>query len=403
VRRPGSPAIPLVDALPIEGRRTFIRVDFNVPLDGERVADDSRIRAALPTIQHAIERGARVILASHHGRPKGKVDLKHSLAPAGEVLADLIGQDVLLSDLPTGDGATRLARDLRDGRVLLLENLRFNPGEKSNDDGFARALAALAEVYVNDAFGAAHRAHASVVGIPAHLERRGAGFLMAKEIAALSRLLQAPKTGFVAILGGAKVSDKIAVIERLLTKVEAICIGGAMAYTFLAAEGRAIGISRCDADHLGTARTILATATKRGVEILLPVDHGAGVELAEATPRVDVDREGLPDNLMGLDIGPRTVERFGSRIRAAKTIFWNGPMGVFELPAFAAGTRAVAEAVAAADAYSVVGGGDSVRAVHESGQAERISHISTGGGASLEFVEGRPLPGLVALGWRKRS
>lgn len=398
---PRIPPVKLIDELPVEGRRTFVRVDFNVPLEGDRVADDSRIRAALPTIRHAIDRGARVIIASHLGRPKGKPDPKYSLAPAGEVLAALLGREVLLADEPVGDGAAKLVRDMRDGHVVMLENLRFHPGEEANDDAFARALAAFADVYVNDAFGAAHRAHASVAGIVPHVPVHGAGFLMASEVAALSGLLARPRQGFVAVLGGAKVSDKIGVVQRLLGRVDALLIGGAMAYTFLAARGHAVGRSRVEEDYLRTATEVLEAAQKRGVEVLLPIDHRCAPELTpDAKPTV-VEAVDIPAELMGLDIGPRTAERFAERLRAAKTIFWNGPMGVFEVQPFAAGTRAVAGAVADADAFSVVGGGDSVRAVHESGRAADISHISTGGGASLEFVEGRELPGLKALGWRR--
>ncbi|MCA9538029.1 MAG: phosphoglycerate kinase [Myxococcales bacterium] len=392
----------LIDKLPIEGLRTLIRVDFNVPLDGDRVADDSRIVATLPTIKHAIGRGARVILCSHLGRPKGKPDPKQSLAPAGERLAELLGIEIPMADAPVGDAATRLALDLRDGQVMMLENLRFHPGEEKNDDGFSRQLAALADRYVNDAFGAAHRAHASTAGVAAHIRDKAAGFLMAREIEALSRLLDAPRAGFVAVLGGAKVSDKIAVIERLLGKVDTLLIGGAMAYTFLAADGHEVGQSRVEADRLDTARGILAAARKRKVDVVLPVDHVCADHFgADAEARV-VHDVAVPANLMGLDIGPATAKAFAGRLAGAKTIFWNGPMGVFEWSAFAGGTRAVADAVADSAGWSVVGGGDSVRAVTESGRADAIDHISTGGGARLEFVEGRELPGLVALGWRRR-
>lgn len=397
--RTGRLPFPLVDSLPVEGKRVLVRVDFNVPMAADgTVADDSRIRGALPTIQHLVKRGARVILASHFGRPKGEPEAKYSLAPAGEVLAGLLGQDVLLSDKPVGDSSTRLARDLRDGQVLLLENLRFHPGEEKNEDSFARGLAALAEMYVNDAFGAAHRAHASTVGVAAHLPQRAAGYLMADEVKHLSRLLNAPRTGFVAVLGGAKVSDKIKVISQLLGKVDTLLIGGAMACTFLAAAGHPMGNSKVETDRLAVAADILSLAARRGVQVVLPVDHVAARAFAADAPAVMLADEAVPEGLMALDIGNRTRIKFAEVLMTARTVFWNGPMGVFEFPAFGGGTRAVAEAVARSKAFSVVGGGDSVRAIHESGKAGGIDHISTGGGASLEFIEneGR-LPGIDAL------
>ena len=394
--------LTLVDALPIEGKRVLMRVDFNVPLTSDgRVADDSRVRAAMPTIRHVLERGARLVLCSHLGRPKGEPDPRFSLAPAGEVLAGLLEQDVLLADAPVGDAATKLVRDLRDGQVVLLENLRFNPGETANEDSFARALAAYGDCYVNDAFGTAHRAHASTAGVATHLTENAAGFLIGREVTALGKLLAAPKADFVAILGGAKVSDKIKVIEKLLTRVDTLLVGGAMAYTFLAAQGHAVGTSRVEEEYARTARDILDAARRRGVNIMLPMDHAcadrfdAGAELTLTTGSE------IPRGLMGLDIGPQTAARFAERLESARTVFWNGPMGVFEFPSFAKGTMAVATAVADSDAWAVVGGGDSVRAVHESGRAGDIAHISTGGGASLEFVEGRALPGLTALGYRR--
>ncbi len=392
---------PLVDALPIEGKRVLMRVDFNLPLEDGRVADDSRVRAAMPSIRHVLNRGARLVLCSHLGRPEGEAKPEFSLAPAGEVLAGLLEQDVLLSDVPVGDAATKLVRDLRDGQVVLLENLRFDPGETANDDSFARGLAAYGDCYVNDAFGTAHRAHASTVGVAKHLPLNAAGFLIGREVAALGKLLAAPRAGFVAILGGAKVSGKIAVLEKLLTKVDTLLVGGAMAYTFLAAQGRNIGKSMVEEKYLGLARDVLRSAERRGVKLMLPVDHACADRFAADAERTHTTGPDVPEGSMGLDIGPQTALAYAEQLASARTIFWNGPMGVFEFDAFAEGTHTVADAVADSDAFTVIGGGDSVRAINESGRARDISHISTGGGASLEFVQGRTLPGLAALGQKR--
>ena len=397
-----EPVMTLIDALPIEGKRTLIRVDLNVPLEDGSIADDSRIVAALPTIRHAVSRGARVILVSHLGRPKGNVVPSLSLAPVGEYLAEALNTEILLPDTPIGDSAMRLAASLRDGQVLLLENIRFDEGETKNTDACSRALAEMADCFVNDAFGAAHRAHASTVGVTNHIRDKAVGFLMAKEVKALQNLLDAPKAGFVAILGGAKVSDKIKVINRLLDRVDTLLIGGAMAYTFLRAKGVEVGSSRIEVEHIETAKAVLSAAVDKNVEICLPIDHRCAAEFSE-TAKVVLQTTGIESNLMGLDIGPETAALFSEKLSRAQTVFWNGPMGVFEFEAFASGTRTVADAVADSDAWSVVGGGDSVRAIKESGRADSIDHVSTGGGASLEFIEGKVLPGLAALGYGKRE
>ncbi|HEY7955684.1 MAG TPA: phosphoglycerate kinase [Polyangia bacterium] len=385
-----------ITELPIEGKRVFLRVDFNVPLTPARgIADDSRIRAALPTIQHALKRGARLILASHLGRPKG-VQPQLSLEPVGARLAELIGREVLLTDEAVGDGARKVVADLRDGDVALLENLRFFPGEEQNDDGFARQLAAYADVYVNDAFGTAHRAHASTVGMIPYVAEKGAGLLMMKEIEFLGKLLGDVERPYLAVIGGAKVSDKIGVLENLLGRVDAFLIGGAMANTFLKARGADVGKSRVEEDKLALARAFLKKAEDKDVEVLLPVDLVTAPSLD--APEGAVSRaEAVPAGELALDIGPKTASGFADRIARARTVFWNGPMGVFEKRPFAAGTMAVARAVASCRGLTVVGGGDSVAAIHAAGVADKISHISTGGGASLELIEGKTLPGIAAL------
>jgi phosphoglycerate kinase len=390
-------AIKSVAELPVEGKRVFLRVDFNVPLTPARgVADDARIRASLPTIRHLVDKGARLVIGSHLGRPKGGPDPAFSLEPVGARLAELLGKDVLLTDEPVGDGARKVVADLRDGQIALLENLRFHPGEEANDEPFARALASYADVYVNDAFGTAHRAHASTVGMIRYVPEKGAGLLMLKEIDFLSRLLGNVERPYVAIIGGAKVSDKIAVLESLAARVDKMLIGGAMANTFLEAQGHKVGKSKVEKDKLALARSFLKKVDERGVPVLLPRDVVAAPSLdAPGRPTALAD---LGAEEMALDVGPETVRGFADEIATARTIFWNGPMGVFEKPAFAEGTFGVARAVAAnRRAMSVVGGGDSVAAVEEAGVAEHISHLSTGGGASLEFVEGKTLPGIAAL------
>jgi phosphoglycerate kinase len=391
-------AIKTISDLDIAGRRLFVRVDFNVPLTpAGGVADDTRIRESLPTIKYAIDKGARVVLASHLGRPKGKPDKKYSLEPVAARLAELIGAEVALTDEPVGDGARKVVNDLKAGGVALLENLRFSPAEEENEESFARALASYADVYVNDAFGTAHRAHASTAGITKFVNDKGMGFLMEREVKFLGKLLGDVERPFVAIIGGAKVSDKIAVLENLLGRVNQLLIGGAMANTFLKAKGGHLGRSLVEEDKLAVARSFLRQAQEAGVDVLLPRDAVAGAGIKAESGRV-VQAMEIPEDLAALDIGPETARGFADAVSRARTILWNGPMGVFESAPFAAGTFAVAKAIAETKgALSVVGGGDSVAAIHKSGVADKITHISTGGGASLEFLEGKTLPGLAAL------
>ncbi|HEY8514294.1 MAG TPA: phosphoglycerate kinase [Candidatus Binatia bacterium] len=392
----------IIDQVELDGRRTFIRVDFNVPLEGSgdvrTITDDSRIRAALPTIRYAVEHGARVVLASHLGRPKGKRDPRESLAPAARRLSELLGKEVPLAPDCVGPEVEQMVAKLGKGEVLMLENLRFHAGEEKNDAEFAKQLAALADVYVNDAFGAAHRAHASTAGMARLVPVRAAGFLLRDEIHHLGALLRSPEKPFVAILGGAKVSDKISVIDNLLPRIDTLLVGGAMAYTFLRARGVAVGASRVEEDKIEEAKRTLEQAEQRGVRLLLPEDHVvARKPEATAESKVTPGQE-IEDGWLGVDIGPKTRERYAAEIAKAKTVLWNGPMGIFEMEPFAGGTVAVARAVADAQgAFTVVGGGDSVAAVQQAGVAERIKHISTGGGASLEFLEGQTLPGVAAL------
>lgn len=391
--------IKYVDELQIAEKRVFIRVDFNVAFSEPGViSDDTRIQAALPTIRYALGQKAKVILASHCGRPKGEVNPKYSLKPVGMRLAELLEDvDVLMPEDCVGDAVKKLAIDLQPGQIMLLENLRFHPEETQNNDAFAKQLAALAEVYVNDAFGTAHRAHASTSGMVKYFSEKGAGFLMRQEIAALSKLIDEPKKPFVAILGGAKVSDKLGVIENFMNLCDDILIGGGMAYTFLAAKGYKIGKSLFEKEKLHTAKRILERAETRNISLILPVDHViASACDANAIPKNTTDAN-VPEDMMGLDIGPRTQVAFSYIISTARTVFWNGPMGVFELAPFAKGTFALAKAIADSKSNSVVGGGDSVAAVKQSGLADKIGHISTGGGASLEFIEGKKLPGIKAL------
>ncbi|HEY2388054.1 MAG TPA: phosphoglycerate kinase [Candidatus Binatia bacterium] len=386
-------ALRYIDSLELAGTRTFIRADFNVPLKNGAITDATRIDAALPTIQWAVAHGGRVILASHLGRPKGKVDPAYSLKPVAEALAERLHLKVILAPDCVGPEVERMSRSLDRREILLLENLRFHPEEEKNDPAFAKQLAALADVYVDDAFGAAHRAHASTEGMAHVVPVKAAGLLMRKEVEALSKITESPDRPLVAILGGAKVSDKIKVIEHLLDKVDTLLIGGAMAYTFLLAAGRKIGDSLIELDRLDVAKEILVRGKRK---LRLPMDHLITADLSGAAGAQEVGID-IPDGQKGVDIGPKTVAAYREAVAGARTIFWNGPMGIFEVEPFSRGTMAMANALADSSAMTVVGGGDSIAALNRSGRSDDITHISTGGGASLEFLEGRPLPGLAVL------
>jgi phosphoglycerate kinase len=390
-----------IQDLDLRGKRVFIRVDFNVPLKDGTVTDDTRIRETLPTLKLAMEKGGRLVLASHLGRPKGGADAKYSLKPAAKKLEELLGKPVGFAADCVGAEAEAKSKALKDGDVLVLENVRFHPQEEKNDEAFSKQLAALCDgVFVCDAFGSAHRAHASVVGITKFVKQAAAGLLMEKEIAYIGKAVSNPTRPFVAILGGAKVSDKIEVVENLMKIADAMLIGGGMAYTFLKAQGLGVGKSLVEEDKIELAKKILADAKLKNFKFLVPVDNVIAPEFKADAPSKIVDSAAMPADQMGLDIGPKTIAAYQAEIAKAKTIVWNGPMGVFEMPAFAKGTLEIAKAVAAATtagATSIIGGGDSVAAVHQSGLAKQISHISTGGGASLEFLGGRKLPGVEAL------
>ncbi len=382
----------------VTGKKVLVRCDFNVPLDKEtgKITDNRRIRAAIPTIEYLIDHNAKVILCSHLGRPKGEFNLKYSLKPVAEELSKLLGKEVKLAKDVIGEDAEKLTSEIKEGEVVLLENVRFHKEEEENDPEFAKKLASFAEIYVNDAFGTAHRAHASTAGVADYLPAVS-GFLIEKELEFLGNALDNPERPFVAILGGAKVSDKIGVIENLLDKVDTLIIGGGMAYTFYKAQGHSIGTSICEKDKIDLANDILNKAKEKNVEILLPIDNHVSAEYSNEAEDKYIDGVEIPEGFMGLDIGPKTIELFKNAIKNAKTVVWNGPLGVTEFSKFEEGTKAIAEALAEIEAVTVIGGGDSAAAVEKFGLADKMTHISTGGGASLEFLEGKVLPGIACL------
>lgn len=382
----------------VTGKKVLVRCDFNVPLDKEtgEITDNRRIRAAIPTIEYLINHNAKVILCSHLGRPKGEFNLKYSLKPVAEELSKLLGKEVKLAKDVIGKDAEKLTSEIKEGEVVLLENVRFHKEEEENDPEFAKKLASFAEIYVNDAFGTAHRAHASTAGVADYLPAVS-GFLIEKELEFLGNALDNPERPFVAILGGAKVSDKIGVIENLLDKVDTLIIGGGMAYTFYKAQGHSIGTSICEEDKIDLANDILNKAKEKNVEILLPIDNHVSAEYSNEAEDKYVESAEIPEGFMGLDIGPKTIELFKNAIKNAKTVVWNGPLGVTEFSKFEEGTKAIAEALAETEAVTVIGGGDSAAAVEKFGLADKMTHISTGGGASLEFLEGKVLPGIACL------
>ena len=382
----------------VKGKKVLVRCDFNVPLDADKnITDETRINAALPTIKYLLENGAAVILCSHLGRPKGEFNMKYSLAPVAKRLSEKLGFEVKLASDVIGESAKALAAECKAGEAVLLENVRFHAEEEKNDPDFAKALADMAEIYVSDAFGTVHRAHASTAGVAAYLPAV-AGFLIGKELDFLGSAVEEPKRPFVAILGGAKVKDKIGVITNLIEKVDTLIIGGGMAYTFQKAMGKEIGKSLLDEERIELAKELMAKAEEKGVKLLLPIDNVCGNDFSNDCEKITVDAEnGIPADFEGMDIGPKTVELFSKAIKEAATVVWNGPMGVFEFENFAKGTLAVATAMAESDAITIIGGGDSAAAVTQMGLADKMSHISTGGGASLEFLEGKTLPGVACL------
>jgi len=385
-----------IEDINVSDKKVLVRCDFNVPLDGEVITDDNRIQGALPTIKYLIKNNAKVILCSHLGRPKGEFNMKYTLAPVVKRLSELLGKEVVLAKDVIGEDAIAKAAALKDGDVLLLENVRFHKEEEKNDPEFAKKLASLAEVFVNDAFGTAHRAHASTAGVADYLPAV-CGYLIQKEISIMGKALANPKRPFVAVLGGAKVSDKIGVINNLIDKVDVLIIGGAMAYTFEKAFGGKIGNSLCEPDKFDLAKELVEKAKKRGVKFLLPIDNACAKEFSNDAEILICGADDIPDGYQGLDIGPKTAELFAAELKNAGTVIWNGPMGVFEFDNFAVGTKAVAKAIAESNAISIIGGGDSAAAVEKLGYADKITHISTGGGASLEFLEGIELPGIACI------
>jgi phosphoglycerate kinase len=397
--------IKSIENFQIEDKRLFLRLDLNVPLNAEgEITDDTRIQAALPTIRYAIDKGAKIILASHLGRPKGPQDRdKYSLEPVAKHLTDVLKKEIILVEESRSHAPKALLAGLKPSQIIMLENLRFDPGEEKNDRDFAQWIAGFSDIYINDAFGASHRAHASIVALPELMEKRGLGFLMRKEIEMLDRVRLNPEHPFVTVLGGAKVSDKIDVIEVLMDKVDCLIIGGAMAYTFLAAQNYPTGKSLVEKDKVRFAAELIERAKVRGKRLLLPVDHKITKDIKDTASLKTTSDAKIPEGWMGVDIGPQTVKLYDTELKRAKTIFWNGPMGVFETPEFAEGTFALAKAITESSATTVVGGGDSAAAAHASGLADKFSHISTGGGASLEFLQGDKLPGVEAVRAPKRS
>ncbi|MDD3334160.1 MAG: phosphoglycerate kinase [Eubacteriales bacterium] len=388
-----------IEDIQVKGKKVLVRCDFNVPMDENKViTDENRLRGALPTIQYLVKNGAKVILCSHLGRPKGEFNMKYSLKPVAARLSEMLGQEVKMAEDVIGPSAKKLSSELNDGDVMLLENVRFHKEEEKNDPAFAKELASLAEVYVNDAFGTAHRAHASTEGVAHYLTPAVAGYLIGKELSIMGKALEDPARPFVAILGGAKVSDKIGVITNLLEKVDTLIIGGGMSYTFQTALGQKIGKSLLEADKVELAKELMDKAKAKGVKLLLPVDNIAGDSFSNDAKRITVMcADGIPDDYEGMDIGPKTCEIFAKEVENAGTVVWNGPMGVFEFENFAAGTRAIAKAMAECKGVTIIGGGDSAAAVEQMGYADKVSHVSTGGGASLEYLEGKTLPGVAAL------